>query len=542
VELDRREVFEPDSAGFGPLSLAYRLLNTAHVRTQPGFIRGELLFEEGDCYDDFLVSESQRLLDGYFFLESARITSRPDSAGGHRLIVHTRDAWSTNVGVGLTYEDGVNIESVGLTERNFLGFGLLASFVHRERREVRQQSLRLATPRLFGRTDAGVRIGRDRPGNFFDQYVRYPFIGETGRYALRQEYSRAHSYFAYATPVGGGFRQVFVPRYREYVELSAAQRFGPPGTSTIVGLTLSREVNRFDEPRMASVESPDMLDPLPDNPPPALGRQLRDGSSTRLTLHVGTRRYRYVEYRGLDAIRDRLLVGLGYYIGVSAGKGFTLLSPNGVPGMDDAFASASGQFTFPIGSSIVHGSGSVEARYLGLTWRDILGATEAVAYLRNDELPGHTLFLRTSWAGGSRTTQPFQLSLGGRSSVRSLPEDLFPGGRSVLFVVEERMVLPWPETSFDLGITAFADLGRVWPGDAPFGVDSGWQKAAGLGLRIGVPHRTRYAWRADIAWPVGGTRGDPIFRISFELNRLAAGFVNPDLQRSRRFWLGAANF
>ncbi len=542
IELDRREVFEPDSAGFGPLALAFRVLNAVHVRTTPNFIRGELLVEPGDCYDAFLVSESQRLLDGYFFLESARITTEPDGEGGYRLVVHTRDAWSTNVGLGVTYEDGVNIESVGVTERNFLGLGLLASYVYRDRREVRQQSVRLATPRLFGRTDAGIQVGRDRPGSFFNQYLRYPFIGETGRYSIRQGYSRGHSYFAYATPVGGGYRQVFVPRLREFVELSAAQRFGPPGTSTILGLTLSREVNRFQEPRVASVDDPEVLEPLPHAPPASLTRQLRDESSTRLWLHLGHRRFRYTEYEGLDAIRDRLLVGLGYYVGASVGKGFALASPGGVPGVDDTFASAAGEVTLPLGPSIVRASASVESRHLDAAWRDVLTTAELATYLRGRALPGQTLFLRASFADGRRTTAPFQLSLGGRTSVRSLPEDRYPGGRVALFVIENRAVVPWPQSAFDLGVTAFADLGRVWPGDAPFGVDSGWQQSVGLGVRLGVPHRTRYAWRADVAWPVGATEGDPIFRISFELNRLAQGFSNPDLQRSRRFWIGASSF
>ena len=63
IELDRGVAFEPDSAGIAPLAWAYRAMNLLHVRTQPSFIRRELLFEEGDCWDDFLVTESERLLE-----------------------------------------------------------------------------------------------------------------------------------------------------------------------------------------------------------------------------------------------------------------------------------------------------------------------------------------------------------------------------------------------------------------------------------------------------------------------------------------------
>ncbi len=165
-----------------------------------------------------------------------------------------------------------------------------------------------------------------------------------------------------------------------------------------------------------------------------------------------------------------------------------------------------------------------------------------MAYLRGGESPWNTVFLRASVAGGWSTTIPFQLSLGGREGVRSLVEDRYPGGRLARFVVEDRILFPWPRRSADLGMTLFADVGRVWPGDAPYGVDSGWQSGLGFGLRIGLPSGTRHVWRTDVAFPVGASDGSPVFRVSFELNRMARGFFTPDLMRSRRFNLGAQHF
>jgi hypothetical protein len=113
----------------------------------------------------------------------------------------------------------------------------------------------------------------------------------------------------------------------------------------------------------------------------------------------------------------------------------------------------------------------------------------------------------------------------------------------VRFVIEDRLVLPWPPpTDVDLGLTVFSDIGRVWPGDVPFGVDSGWKAGVGFGLRIGFPPRTRNVWRTDIVFPVGAGGGDPIFRVTFELNRLRTGFFTPDVLRSRRLNLGPDHF
>lgn len=172
-----------------------------------------------------------------------------------------------------------------------------------------------------------------------------------------------------------------------------------------------------------------------------------------------------------------------------------------------------------------------------------MGDVDLVAYLRASSSSAHTVFLRSSFGGGWRTELPYQLSLGGRYGVRGLPEDRYPGGRMARFVVEDRIRFGWPRRgSADLGVTLFGDVGRVWPGDVPYGLDSGWQSAVGAGLRIGLPSGTRHIWRADVAVPVGAPSGDPIFRITFELNRLRDGFYTRDVARSRRLNLGADHF
>ena len=543
IDVDRRSVFDPESTGVGMLSWTYRVLNLLHVRTAGSFIRRELLFEEGDCYDPFLLAESQRLLDAHGFLALAEITSEGDGSGGHRVLVRTQDEWSTKVDVGMTYDEGANLEKVEITEENFLGQGIFAEVTHHERREIRAQSFGLATPRIFGRSDAGIELGRDRPGSFFNQYVRYPLVGETGRYAIRQGYARGTSYFAYSTDDSEAFTQVLVPEFREVIELSAAQRFGEPGRSVIAGITLARDVVRFPGPPDVTREDDfGELQPYPGELPPRLAAQLRESAATRVSLHLGTRRYRYVEYDGIDGLRDRMLVSLGLFAGASVGKGFALLVPDGMEGSDDFFGRLHVSFGAPAGSSLIHGGLTVETRR-DEGWRDRLADADLVAYLRNDAFQAHTLFVRASVAGGWNTTMPFQLSLGGRQGVRSLVEDRYPGGRMARFVIEDRVVLPWPRRGVaDLGLTVFADLGRAWPGDVPYAVDSGWQAALGLGLRLGLPPGTRNSWRADVTFPVGPTGGSPIFRVSFELNRLRSGFFTPDVLRSRRFNLGAEHF
>jgi outer membrane protein assembly factor BamA len=136
---------------------------------------------------------------------------------------------------------------------------------------------------------------------------------------------------------------------------------------------------------------------------------------------------------------------------------------------------------------------------------------------------------------------PFQLTLGGRRSLRGLPEERFPGARRLLFTLEDRYFLRWPAPSaFDFGFTLFADAGRVWAGDVPYGVDSGWKGTVGGGIRLGFPSGTRGLVRLDLAFPIGaGDAGGPVFRVTlYELLGLATGFTDPQLARSRRLAVG----
>jgi hypothetical protein len=542
IEVDSRSIYDPASTGIAPLAWTYRTLNLLHVNTTEAFIRRELLFQEGDCYDPFLISESERLLDGYGFMYVEEMIDEPDGSGGHRVRVLTRDEWSTKVDVGVTYEGGINLERFQVTEENLLGQGVFGEYTFYKRRETRIQSFGARTPRFIGRSDAGVSAGSSRAGYFFDQYWHYPFVGEAGRVGVRQGFRRATDYFAYSTDGDELFSQVLVPVRREQIEISGAYRFGEAGKSVILGTSLTWDEVTFPRGPEIIFDDFDVRQALPAPHPAELSRQLRSSAATRVSLHLGTRRFRYVEYTGLDDLRHTDLVGLGFFAGATVGKSIGFFQHNGAQGADDVYTRGHVSFTLPLGRSLLSVGSTAEARHVEAGWKDLLLDADLALHGRVAAFPSHTLFFRASGAGGWDTTLPFQLSLGGREGVRSLAEDRYPGGRMVRFVLEDRVALPWPSGTADLGLTLFSDLGRVWPGDAPYAYDSGWQSAVGFGLRIGLPRGTRHIYRTDIAFPVGGTGGSPIFRVTFEFNQLRNGFFTQDIRRSRRFMVGPDTF
>jgi len=543
IVIDNRPVFPVNGEDPRLVRWAFGAANLIHVETTPSFVRRELLFQEGDCYDPFLVSESRRLLDEYSFMDQVRVEVTEPTPGVKTVHVWTRDRWSTQVDLGLTYDDGLNLERFQATENNFLGNGITAQVTHLERRETRDLGFRLFTPRFFGRTDADLRAGRTRGGAFFFQRLNHGFVGEASRFSASELYDLSTRFYSWATDGAEEFSHLLVPMREERAELAAGVRLGDPGRSWILGLSVERSVHRRDGAvEFVRGDDFDGAEPGPLDIPAAVDRQIVDRAATRLALHAGTRRFRYREYVGLDALSEREIVALGFLGGVSVGRSLGIFTPDGIQDADDTYGRLSTTLTLPLGSSILHTSASAEGALADGRWRDFLAQGDVAAWTRASWLPAQTLFFRVSAAGGWRSTLPFQLRLGGREGVRSLPDDAMPGGRRLLLVAEDRIRFPWPAwDGIELGATVFGDAGRVWEGDAPYGRDSGWVGSVGLGLRIATPAGSRQVWRADFVLPLGHD-GPWRFRIMTEVNRIRWGFKTPRWLEARRFLRGPEEY
>ena len=94
----------------------------------------------------------------------------------------------------------------------------------------------------------------------------------------------------------------------------------------------------------------------------------------------------------------------------------------------------------------------------------------------------------------------------------------------------------------DVGVGLFGDAGRVWKGDAPYGVDTPVRYAAGVSLLAAVPPRSKRTWRLDLAVPM---RGDPNSKWEVRISHLVAGrdWREPgDASRSRERSVPASVF
>jgi hypothetical protein len=115
----------------------------------------------------------------------------------------------------------------------------------------------------------------------------------------------------------------------------------------------------------------------------------------------------------------------------------------------------------------------------------------------------HVLIGSLEFGGAWRQRLPFQLRLGERrGGVRGYGGSRAAGAVRAVVRLEERWSMGTVTRHGELGIAGFADAGRVWAGDAPFGVDSPVKVGLGVGLLAAVPPGSRRLWRLDLMVPV----------------------------------------
>jgi len=507
---------------------AYEAANALHVRTRKWVIRQELLFRTGDCYDPYLLSESERLLRAYPFLAQVDVYGVPQADGSWHVLVDTHDDWSTRLDMRFRLDGAFRFEGFRLSELNLFGTGQTLGVFYRERDVTRDYGLTYWTPQV-GRTrlDALASVGRTRAGNFRREQVWYPFVGEVGRWSFGESHSFDEQFFDYVqgpySPDGSA--HVLVPLREKLYGASLLRRFGEPGHNAMLGVGLDihqlafpggvllAPVGNFDERLPADSASA----------APVLGQRV-ERDAVRLSVLAGLRDVRWIVRRGLDGLRGEEDVRLGFDGGLVLARSIPAFGDNDVSLAGWAYGGAEAGRALFIARTRAE---SLRRLGGGGGWQDLFLEAGAFAYLRPPPGGRHTLLLRADVASGWRTRTPFQLTLGGERGVRAHDLEQYPGGRRALFTVEDRFLLDWPWPSvMDMGGVLFADAGRMWPGDTPFGEDSGWRAGAGFGVRFAFPAGSRTPFRVDFAWPVERGTGPGDLTVRFSVGEMI-GFSAP---------------
>ncbi|MGD2153027.1 MAG: hypothetical protein PVG79_07130 [Gemmatimonadales bacterium] len=544
IGVERRSVF--GDSGSGVMSKFYAAANWLHVDTREDVIRRELLFREGDCYEHLRVTESERLLRGFLFLQSAEVEARRRASGDYDVLVTTRDEWSLRIVPRLELGSGPAVAGVSITEWNIAGSGKALEFLYATRAGRDDVGGSFYDPQFLGsRWNAGVLAISGESGWVLRETLGYPFVGLVGRWAAFQDGFYGERWFRYyvgdskdryelilpltqvAAQVGGALRVMAAPRGRatklgsygltvSYERLSYGDAF-PRDSATAAGLALSEE---------AAAALADLA--------------LRPREDVRLNLVVGIRGLDFIRRRGVSTLQATEDIAIGatadLVLGV-ASSAFGSGDDHVLAGLD------------LYGGARVRGDwfsllrANVEARrdYRERRWRDVFGALQWTnIWLLG---PGRTVTLEGRWSAGWDASVPFQLTLGGPWGLAGFAPHRYPGGARAVLRLENRYFLGSMGRLLDLGLAAFVDGGRIWANEALFGVNSGVRGSAGLGLLIATPAGSRVAYRLQAALPIDSrTRLDDLV-VSLWIEgplRLESATVDPQLLRSRDIALPTA--
>jgi hypothetical protein len=537
VGIESESVFGDSRSGV--LSWFYDAANWLHMETRESVIQRELLFREGDCFDRLRITESERLLRGYLFLQSAAVEATRRSNGDYDVQVTTRDEWSLRVVPRLELGSGPAVAGVSVTEWNIAGTGKAFEFLFASRAGRDDIGGSFFNPQFLGsRWNAGLLALSTESGWMFRETLGYPFVGLVGRWAAIQDAYYGERWFRYFVGDSKDRYELIMPMTQVAAQVGGAVRVvaAPRGRATKLasyGLTVSYERLSYGDAFPHDSATAAKL-ALSDEAVAALADlALRPREDIRLNLVVGIRGLDFIRRRGVSTLQATEDMAIGATADLVLG-----LASSAFGSSDDHVLAGLDLY----GGARVRGNwfslmrASLEARrdYRQRTWRDMFGALQWTnIWLLG---PGRTVTLEGRWSAGWEATVPFQLTLGGPWGLAGFAPHRFPGGARAVVRLENRYLLGSLGRMMDLGFTAFVDGGRMWANQALFGVNSGLRGSAGFGLLIATPAGSRFAYRLQAALPIDSRTSLSDVVVSLRIEgplRLESAAVDPQLLRSR---------
>jgi hypothetical protein len=432
-----------------------RLANDVHVLTREDVIRRELLFHEGDPYDQRLVDESARHLRRLGFIGDISITADTLPNNTIDLVVKTHDRWTLSPSLSAQAGGGVNGFGIGLREENLLGRGQKVEIGYNrlsDRTHPDGGAIGFTEPRLFGSwwsASAQLRKADELSQASLD--VLHPFYADAATWALR-------------TYVGVG--RVRIRQYQDgyiarddYLNQENELLWLASSSGSDTKLQLAGAYYRIrstsDSMQLRPFDNVDLIIASVS----LLGREYSQRS--------------YIDNFG--RVED---VPVGYHTGLALGRNLHLSSLGSV----DYFLRAFGQASVGFGEGLSGNyKASLTSYFIGNQPSEMTISATALHYWRL--MPNQTLLGRITTTIGSRWSPSSQVTLGSFSGLRGYRSNEFAGQRLLLFNLEHRifsMVHLW---FFRLGPSFFFDSGVVW--NQPDGLGGQrFHSAAGVGLQI----------------------------------------------------------
>lgn len=471
------------------LRVVARAVGVIHTTSTRQTISHFLLLEVGQPCTERHRAESERILRLQPFLADATVLAVPDSSGGVRIEVETIDEIPTVVDLRVR---GGHVSQVRFGNGNVGGQGLyLAGNVERGFAYRTGFELHAVANQLFGQPNVLELVAERSPlGGELTLALGHAFVTDLQRNAWHVGLSDANRYLSFSAPEGDA---VSLEVRRQLWDVGRVRRIGGRHRSAFVGGLVTHEdvrsANQFvvvSDSGLTAHAGPTPID------------SIAPYHNVRLNAVAGVRALSFMTVRGFDALTAVQDVAVGAQLGALVGRTISRFGGND----DDVFASA--DFYGGMGSarSFVALRLDAEARdnrYTG-KWDSRIGSGRLAWYVKPSA--SHVLISSLEFGAGQRERVPFQLMLGDRQGgVRGYSASRVSGAVRSVARVEERWSIGGFTRNDALGLASFVDVGRVWAGDAPFGVNSPAKVGVGVGLLAAFPPQSQRMWRLDVALP-----------------------------------------
>ena len=494
-----------------------RLVSAIHTTTNPDLIRRFMLLRAGDTCDELRRAESERIIRAQPFIAEASVRVVPSDSGGVVLDVQTADEMALILGAAAG-PGNPPLRFVRVGDANLNGEGIYAAADWRGGAPFRNgYGGRLVDNQLFGNPYIFVGEAHLTPiGSNWLTQATHPFYTDVQRIAWQARVGADDDYAQYPNDINSSHA---IRVTRSYFDVGGLVRLGSPGRLSLFGASISGDDDRPGQNELLVTAHGFSA----DSDKTLLGRWV-DHRIVRANLLWGVRDLGFRPVVGFDALTATQDMPIGFQLGSLFGRSLAALGSRD----DDIFMSED-LYVGAVGrNNALRMQVQAEARHSNdeQSWDGILTNARAVQYYKL--IPAATSTLSLEFSGGWRQRIPFSLSFSDHDGgLRGYSASNTPGAERFVVRFENRVFVGRPFNLGDLGVGAFADAGRLWAGDIPFGVTTPVRSSVGLSLLGNIPVRSARMWRIDLAYALTPEPGGHRFELRLS-NADATRFFFPE--------------
>ncbi|HEX9310602.1 MAG TPA: hypothetical protein VF887_07305 [Gemmatimonadaceae bacterium] len=494
IDIDAAPPFEITGTAMWQRALRYAAKQ--HVTTREAVIRRYLALQLGDRCTEVRRAESERILRVQPFIADASVIAYADGQGGVVLSVTTVDEVSVIVGAGIG-GGAPAVHSLLLGEDNLLGSALHVEGSWKKGARFRDiYAGKVIDYQFLGRPyQLRAEAGRRELGSDWGTELSHPFLTDLQRISWRTTAGNTNAYFYFRRP---GALQAALKLDRSYSDIGGLVRIGPPlGNLWLIGGSISFE---DEDPANQPVIVSD-AGVLPDTSQALIDRYTKH-QTARLNALSGFRNVHFVRVSGFDALEGTQDLRTGVQLATLLGKGAIFLRGKERDwfGSTDLYAGVA----TPISYAALDIAGEGRRDEDG-NWDGMLAHGRAAIYVK--PINRHTVTSDLTFSGGWKQRIPFQLTFADRDGgLRGFRASDVGGGRRLVARTEDRYLIGRYKDFATMAVAGFAEAGKLWAGDSPFGVTTPISASAGVSFLAASPPQSRRTFRADFAFPVKGPR------------------------------------